>query len=92
MQVVIKVLFQSQEATTLIAYGNFSIDSVVSILLSWKLHLCMFLMPKLSVFEHWTQWTGGHLEFDLSEGKSNFPPHLKTNLMVFTNYARNFVL
>ncbi len=62
---------------------------------SWKWHLLHSLIPKLSTFWTSTWWTGGHFGFDLSrtsEVKSNFPPHLKTNRMVCTNYARNFTL
>ena len=53
------------------------------------------LVTKLSVFEHLTRETGGHLGFDLSrpsEVKFDFPPHLKINLMTCPSYARNFML
>ena len=39
--------------------------------------------------------TNGHHVFDLSrfsEVKSNFPPHLKIELMLCPNYGRNFML
>uniref|UniRef100_UPI00358F8AC9 piggyBac transposable element-derived protein 4-like n=1 Tax=Myxine glutinosa TaxID=7769 RepID=UPI00358F8AC9 len=51
-------------------------------------------MTPTSAFEHYTRWTGGHIGFDLSrssEVKSDFPPHLKINLVDFTMSKRNLI-
>jgi len=53
------------------------------------------MIVKQSVFKHQTRWINGRHVFDVSQFSeviSNFPPHPKMQIIVCTNYARNFML